>query len=140
MTDPKTIGDAIMPPSEHPTLGTMRMNQATGWWINNEMSITGDTKGMFERLKKLIEKERFESEIVQINADRFVYELYSHKATPYYYAIIKALLEKILRYEKDYGESPDMPNLKNTRKKLLEQIKYHEKQEINPNHEKPEEL
>ena len=54
----RKILDAVMPPSEHPTLGTMQLGDGMGWYQSNEMNITGSFKGSADRLEALFKAQR----------------------------------------------------------------------------------
>lgn len=47
-----------MPPSEHPTFGTMQLGDGIGWYQSNEMTITGSFKGSADRLEALFKAQR----------------------------------------------------------------------------------
>jgi len=53
----KKICEAIMPSSEHDKLGTMKFEPGLGMFSNEEVAISGNTRGMVYRLAKLYNEE-----------------------------------------------------------------------------------
>lgn len=53
----RKIQDAVCPPSEHPTLGTMRLAGEPGIYSTGEFRITGDFSNAVNRLEELIQAE-----------------------------------------------------------------------------------